>query len=117
MGRGLGFEAGVGVISYPGPPEVDHVGYRAELLASQLAFDGFAGQAGPAGAGLPIAQDNLLAAAEGDKLQRPPVQVPERGAVLMRMMVINYDTRERHILRLVADLKRLGSDPALHHTA
>jgi hypothetical protein len=87
------------------------------LLAGQLAFYGFAGQAGPAGAGLAVAQDDPFAAADGDKLQRLPAQAPERGAVLMRMMVINYDTRERHILRLVADLERLGSDPALRRTA
>lgn len=31
-----------------------------------------------------------------------------RGVTVMRMMVINYDTRERHLRRLVADLERLA---------
>ncbi len=62
-GRGLGFEAGAGVVGHPGPPEVDHVGHGAELLASQLAFHSFAGQARPAGAGLPVAQGDFFAAA------------------------------------------------------
>lgn len=33
-----------------------------------------------------------------------------RGVPVMRMMVINYDTRARHIERLVADLSRLAAD-------
>ncbi len=32
-GRGLGFEAGVGVVGPPSPPEVNQVGHRLELLA------------------------------------------------------------------------------------
>lgn len=36
-----------------------------------------------------------------------------RGVTVMRMMVINFDTRERHLRRLVADLERLARDPAL----
>jgi aromatic-L-amino-acid decarboxylase len=40
-----------------------------------------------------------------------------RGVTVMRMMVINYDTRERHLRRLVADLKRLAAEPALRRRA
>ena len=31
-----------------------------------------------------------------------------RGVTVMRMMVINYETRESHLRRLVADLERLA---------
>ncbi len=33
-----------------------------------------------------------------------------RGATVMRMMVINYETRESHLRRLVADLERLAGE-------
>ncbi len=35
------------------------------------------------------------------------------GVTVMRMMVINYETRERHLRRLVHDLERLATDPAI----
>ena len=41
----------------------------------------------------------------------------DRGARVMRMMVINYETNERHLRRLVADLERLASDPAARRHA
>ncbi|MGH9788642.1 MAG: pyridoxal phosphate-dependent decarboxylase family protein, partial [Candidatus Acidiferrales bacterium] len=40
-----------------------------------------------------------------------------RSARVMRMMVINYETRERHLRRLVADLERLAADPAVRRRA
>ncbi|HKZ52807.1 MAG TPA: pyridoxal-dependent decarboxylase [Candidatus Acidoferrales bacterium] len=40
-----------------------------------------------------------------------------RGVMVMRMMVINYDTRERHLRRLVADLERLAGEPGLRRRA
>ncbi len=40
-----------------------------------------------------------------------------RGATVMRMMVINYETSERHLKRLAADLERLAADPALRRRA
>jgi glutamate/tyrosine decarboxylase-like PLP-dependent enzyme len=40
-----------------------------------------------------------------------------RGATVMRMMVINYETTERHLKRLVGDLERLAADPALRRRA
>lgn len=42
---------------------------------------------------------------------------PLRGPAVMRMMVINYETRERHLDRLVRDLDRLAADPALRRRA
>jgi len=41
----------------------------------------------------------------------------DRGARVMRMMVINYETSERHLRRLVADLERLAADPAVRRRA
>jgi hypothetical protein len=35
----------------------------------------------------------------------------------MRMMVINYETGEEHLERLVRDLARLARDPALRRRA
>jgi glutamate/tyrosine decarboxylase-like PLP-dependent enzyme len=40
-----------------------------------------------------------------------------RGVTVMRMMVINYETRERHLRRLVADLERLAGEPGLRRRA
>ena len=40
-----------------------------------------------------------------------------RGVTVLRMMVMNYDTRERHLHRLVADLERLARDPAVRRAA
>ena len=40
-----------------------------------------------------------------------------RGATVLRMMVMNYDTRERHLRRLVADLEKLARDPAVLRAA
>jgi len=40
-----------------------------------------------------------------------------RDATVMRMMVINYETTERHLKRLVGDLERLSADPALRRRA
>ncbi len=40
-----------------------------------------------------------------------------QGATVLRMMVMNYDTRERHLRRLVADLERLARDPAVRRAA
>ncbi len=40
-----------------------------------------------------------------------------RGATVLRMMVMSYDTRERHLRRLVADLERLARDPAVRRAA
>jgi len=42
---------------------------------------------------------------------------PLRGPTVMRMMVINYETRERHLERLVRDLDRLARDPRLRRRA
>jgi len=42
---------------------------------------------------------------------------PLRGPTVMRMMVINYETRARHLDRLVADLERLAADPRLRRRA
>lgn len=42
---------------------------------------------------------------------------PLRGPTVMRMMVINYETRERHLERLVRDLERLARGPALRRRA
>jgi glutamate/tyrosine decarboxylase-like PLP-dependent enzyme len=39
------------------------------------------------------------------------------SARVMRMMVINYQTSERHLRRLVADLDRLAADPAVRRRA
>lgn len=39
------------------------------------------------------------------------------SARVMRMMVINYETGERHLRRLVADLERLAADPAVRRRA
>ena len=41
----------------------------------------------------------------------------EGGARVMRMMVINYETAERHLRRLVADLERLAADPGIRRRA
>lgn len=40
-----------------------------------------------------------------------------RGVTVMRMMVINYETREHHLRRLVADLERLAEEPAFERQA
>ena len=42
---------------------------------------------------------------------------PLRGPTVMRMMVINYETRARHLDRLVRDLDRLAADPRLRRRA
>jgi len=42
---------------------------------------------------------------------------PLGGPTVMRMMVINYETRARHLDRLVADLERLAADPRLRRRA
>jgi len=42
---------------------------------------------------------------------------PLGGPTVMRMMVINYETRERHLERLVRDLDRLAADPVLRRRA
>ncbi|MBI2956585.1 MAG: hypothetical protein HYY26_04660 [Acidobacteria bacterium] len=39
------------------------------------------------------------------------------GARVLRMMVINYETREKHLRRLIADLERLAADPAVRRLA
>jgi len=41
----------------------------------------------------------------------------DRSARVMRMMVINYETSERHLRRLVDDLERLGADPVVRRRA
>ncbi len=40
-----------------------------------------------------------------------------RGVTVLRMMVMNYDTREHHLRRLVADLEKLARDPAVLRAA
>jgi len=40
-----------------------------------------------------------------------------RRVQVMRMMVINYDTRERHLRRLVRDLERLAREPGVRRLA
>ncbi|HXE75625.1 MAG TPA: pyridoxal-dependent decarboxylase [Candidatus Xenobia bacterium] len=40
-----------------------------------------------------------------------------RGVTVMRMMVINYQTLERHLKRLVNDMERLTAEPALRRRA
>ncbi len=41
----------------------------------------------------------------------------KNSARVMRMMVINYETTERHLRRLVNDLERLATDPAVRRRA
>jgi len=40
-----------------------------------------------------------------------------RGVTVLRMMVMNYETRERHLRRLVADLEKLAGDPSVRREA